>query len=412
MIKKLKQRIFLIMMISLSMVILGIVILFGYFNYKNIIITSTSITNRFIDGQRREENRQVEEMPDNAEKNENIVEEPKEDILKDINIDGVYNLLVKDNKVLKNPNTSYNEKIEKYAIELSTKNRENGIIGKYIYQVKKIGESTYSVTIIEDENAIAHIRKIVISSILVSALSLIIIYIIATEISKIIVRPVNNTFEKQKQFISDASHELKTPLAVIEANADVLENEVGDNKWLGYIQNELESMNKLINELLMLTKIENIDNIRDYKNFDVSKESEIIVSMFESMAYEKGIKIEINIKENINMNGCKEDIEHILSTLLDNAIKHTKEKGRVIVELSKEKSDLILQVKNMGEPIPQEEKEKIFERFYRIDKSRNRNEKRYGLGLAIAKSTVEKYKGKIKTYYKDGFNIFEVNIPI
>ena len=78
-----------------------------------------------------------------------------------------------------------------------------------------------------------------------------------------IVKPVEETFEKQKQFISDASHELKTPLAVIEANADVLENEIGKNKWINYIQNEAESMNKLINELLLLAKIENIDNIKN-----------------------------------------------------------------------------------------------------------------------------------------------------
>ena len=249
-------------------------------------------------------------------------------------------------------------------------------------------------------------------SILLSILSLAIIYVIAKKTSKIIVKPVEETFEKQKQFISDASHELKTPLAVIEANADVLENEVGKNKWLKYIQTEIDSMNKLINELLLLAKIENVDNIKEYKIFDVSKEVNIIVSMFESMAYEKNIKLNSNIQENVMLNGNKEDIEHILSTLLDNAIKHTEPKKEVTVELSKEKSEIIMQVKNIGEPIREEEKEKIFERFYRIDKSRNRKEKRYGLGLAIAKSTVEKYNGEIEVLYKDGFTIFKVSIPI
>lgn len=119
-----------------------------------------------------------------------------------------------------------------------------------------------------------------------------------------------------------------------------MENEIGNNKWMGYIQNEIESMNKLINELLLLAKIENIDNLKDYKPFNVSKETEIIISMFESMA-----------------------------------------------------------------------REKIFERFYRIDKSRNRNEKRYGLGLAIAKATVSKYNGKIEVLYNNGYTIFKVTIP-
>ena len=100
-----------------------------------------------------------------------------------------------------------------------------------------------------------------------------------------------------------------------------------------------------------------------------------------------------------------------MSTLTDNAIKHTDLQKKVVVYLKKEKNEIIFEVKNMGDPITEEEREKIFERFYRIDKSRNRQEKRYGLGLAIAKSTVEKYSGKIEVDYKDGFTIFKVIIP-
>ena len=158
--------------------------------------------------------------------------------------------------------------------------------------------------------------------------------------------------------------------------------------------------------------IENVDNIQERKIFDVSKETEMIISMFESMAYERNVKLSSKIQENIMINGNKEDIEHILSTLIDNAIKHTESGNEVIVELSKEKNELIIQVKNEGKEIPEKEREKIFERFYRIDKSRNRNEKRYGLGLAIAKSTVKKYNGNIKVLYKDGFTIFKVNLQI
>ena len=154
-------------------------------------------------------------------------------------------------------------------------------------------------------------------------------------------------------------------------------------------------MNKLINELLLLAKIENVDNVKEYVQLDVSKEVEIILSMFESIAYEKGVNIESNIEENITLNGNKQDLEHIVSTLTDNAIKHTESGNKVIVDLKKDKNEIILEIKNMGEPIPEEEREKIFERFYRIDKSRNRVEKRYGLGLSIAKATIEKYNGKI-----------------
>lgn len=392
MIKKLEQRIFLVIIISLALVLLGIIILFAILNYENTINTATSMMDRFINGEmKRKEN---------------------DKMIPNINIDGVYYIEIEGSNIIQNSDIAKDKTIEEYAIKASKKDKQTGIIGKYIYKVKKIRGNTKSVMLMENEEAILHVRKILISSAVISILSLIMLYIIAKKVSRFIVKPVEETFEKQKQFISDASHELKTPLAVIEANVDVLANEVGNNKWMIYIQNEIESMNKLINELLLLTKIENIDNMKEYQQFDISKEIEIICSMFESMAYEKNIKLSSNIQKEIMMNGNKEDVEHIVSTLLDNAIKHTQPEKEVIVELTKEKNEIIMQIKNMGQPIPEEEREKIFERFYRIDKSRNRKEKRYGLGLAIAKSTVQKYNGNIEVHYKEPYTIFKVRIPI
>ena len=393
MIKKLKQRIFWIITIALSTVILGIIILFSILNYRNTINTATLMMDRITNDRKDKEN------PMENDRN-----------LEDINIEGLYVFIVSNSEIINSSDTSHNETIEQYAIQLSNGRKDNGIIGKYIYKVRKTRENT-RVMLMENENAIKQIYIIFISSFVISISSLIIIIIIARRISEIIVEPVKNTFEKQKQFISDASHELKTPLAVIEANTDVLENEISNNKWLGYIQNEIDSMNKLINELLLLAKIENIQSIKEYQEIDLSKEIEKIVLMFESMAYENSVHIKADIQENIKINANKEDIEHILSTLIDNAIKHTIKDKEIIVELSKEKNNVKLQVKNMGLPIPEEEREKIFERFYRIDKSRNRNEKRYGLGLSIAKSTVQKYNGKIEVYCKDNFTIFKVLIP-
>lgn len=399
MIEKLRKRIFYLVFISISIIVLGVIILFAILNYHNTINTAVMMINRMTQiGLIREE-------PEKPPRQENI-EKQRE-------IEGVYHVIVKDGSI-DNSITDIDEKIEEYALEISQKNvrDDSGIKGNYIYNVRKRGENTFEITFMENEDAIDHANSILLVSGALCVLSLIAIYIGAKKISRTIVKPVGETFEKQKQFISDASHELKTPLAVIEANADVLENELQDNKWIKYIQNEIESMNKLINELLMLAKIENIDTIRELKQINLSKELEIITSMFESMAYEKEVTIDSNIKEDVMLKANKEDIEHIVSTLLDNAIKHTESKKQVIVELNKEKNDIIIQVKNYGDPIPQEEREKIFERFYRIDKSRNRKEKRYGLGLAIAKSTVEKYNGKIEVSYKNHFTIFKVNIPV
>lgn len=392
MIKKLNNKIFFVLMISLSTVILGIIIISAIGNYRNTVDTATMIMERFSTGEKKKE--------------------LNEKIDLDLEIEGMYSILVEDNKVISNFDISVNKEIEDYALKISNTKKESGIIGKYIYKVRNLKENSKYIILMENENAILHIKVILIFSVIVSILSLIIIYILSKKVSKIIVQPVEETFERQKQFISDASHELKTPLAVIEANADVLENEIGNNKWIKYIQNEIQSMNKLINELLLLAKLENIDNLKEYKQFDLSKEIEIIFSMFESIAYEKSIKLNTRIQPNINMYGDKEDIKHIVSTLIDNAIKHTEPEKDVTIELFKEKNEIIIQVKNTGEQIPEEEREKIFERFYRVDKSRNRNEKRYGLGLAIAKSITLKYKGKIEVFCVDGVTNFKVTIPV
>ena len=396
MIKKLNNGIFFLIMIFLTVIVLGTIVLFTYFNYKNTISTVNLMMDRVENG--------------NMRKNPNAKpEDEKIDI--PLNIDGLYSITIENSKIISNTDISNDESIQEYAVKVSGKNRENGIIGKYVYKVRKIKENTIVVTLMENEDVILHIKLIFILSIVEGIIAVIIIYIISKKLSQIIVNPVKETLEKQKEFISDASHELKTPLAVIEANVDVLENETGSNKWIEYIQNEVESMNKLVNELLLLAKMENLNNTEENIQFDVSKETEIVVSMFESMAYEKKIKINTNIQEDIYMKGNKEDIQHVLSILIDNAIKHTLSEKDVIVELIKEKNELIFEVKNMGEPIPKEEREKIFERFYRIDKSRNRNEKRYGLGLAIAKTIVQKYNGNIEVSYKNNFTIFKVTIP-
>lgn len=390
MIEKLKNKIFLIIAISLTIVVFGTLVLFGILNYINTIDSAIEAIGRF----------------DNDAIRKNFANEQFESEIK-----GLYYILIENSKMYVMSDNLYDDNIGQYAWEINNGHKEKGIIDKYVYKLVPINSNNSIIILMEDESVVSRIKTILYSSIIAFILSEIAIYIIAKKISSVIVKPVRETFEKQKQFISDASHELKTPLAVIEANTDVLEEKTGNNKWISYIQNEIESMNKLINELLFLAKMENKENTKEYERLDLSNEVEIITSMFESMAYENNIKIKSNIQENITINMEKEDIKHILSTLLDNAIKHTDFGKEIIIELKKEKNDIVLLVENTGNPIPEEESEKIFERFYRIDKSRNRSEKRYGLGLAIAKSTVQKYNGNIKTYRKNNYTVFEVKIP-
>ena len=366
MINKLRKKIFWIIQLSLTIIILGIIIIFASFSYRNTITSSTMFMDRI---ERKEDIN-----------NDSPIEFSEPRIDNDpflVNVEGVYKLEINNNNIIKESNRVTDE-IRNYAIKISNKSAEEGYIGNYIYKIRKVGNTGKEITLMENEDAIRRLKITVLYAVIIGFIGIAGVYIIARKLAKIIVKPVEESFEKQKQFVSDASHELKTPLAVIEANADVLQDKVGENKWITYIQNEVQSMNKLVNDLLTLSKMENTNNI-NIQRFDLSKEIQMSVAVFESMIYEKEIKLETNIDEGIYFNGEKEDIKHIISIILDNAIKHTEKEGKIIVNTGKEKNDIKIEIKNQGEPIPEEEREKIFERFYRVDKARSRSEKRYGL---------------------------------
>ena len=237
-----------------------------------------------------------------------------------------------------------------------------------------------------------------------------IIYFVSKKLTKRITKPANESFKKQKDFIADASHELKTPLAVIMASSDELKTDKKNSKYVENIKYEAERMNKLITSLLDLSKLENGVLINTYKEENISKIIERICLTFEGIAFEKKLKIETNIEEDIIFKCSRDEIEKLIGIILDNAIKHSYEKSTIKVLVNKEKNNINIEIINFGNPIKLGDEEKIFERFYRADKSRNRGENRYGLGLAIAKNIVINHKGTIKAFSKDGKTTFKINL--
>ena len=219
------------------------------------------------------------------------------------------------------------------------------------------------------------------------------------------------SFNREKEFVANASHELKTPLAVIMANIDCLDVNKKNEKWINNLKSESDRMSNLITRLLDLSKTEYLKCENFTKN-DISMIIEKRALIFESLAYEKNITIKTNIVEKVYFLCHKESIDELVSILIDNAISHGKENSEIIINLITEKSEIILEVINKGEPIPNDECEKIFERFYRNDESHNRKSGRYGLGLAIAKNIVNAHNGNIRAYSKDGYTTFEVKFKI
>ena len=241
------------------------------------------------------------------------------------------------------------------------------------------------------------------------ALALVLFFFLSVYLARRIVNPLEESYQKQKQFISDAGHELKTPVSVVNANAELLSREIGDNQWLQNIQYENERMGMLVGQLLDLARTENVTPQMEHIDFSRLVAGESLP--FESVAFEKGLTLNTNITSNIGVIGNSTQLKQIVSILLDNAIRHSKEEGEVWLTLTKEHGFAKLSVINKGDEIPVEQREQIFERFYRVDTARNGEDKHYGLGLAIAKAIVTSHKGNIAVHCFDGFVEFKVQIP-
>ena len=297
--------------------------------------------------------------------------------------------------------------IKKIANEIISNHSDNLYIGNlYTNKYAYIFTPDNTLVIMDNTKLNSTLIRGLLSNSLLFIICEIIVFVFTYFITKWIITPVTKSFEKQKTFVADASHELKTPLSVIIASADAYFNDK-DDKWVKNIKNESERMVKLVTELLDLAKTdEEQDIVLEDKNISDIIESSILT--FESLFYDNNIKLKYDIEPNIKML-CNENlITELMSILIDNAIKHSSEKGNVHVNFSKKNKQIILEVKNKGLPIKKEDEEKIFERFYKVDTSRNRNKDNYGLGLAIAKNIVEKHNGEIKAHSSNGYTIFKV----
>lgn len=266
-----------------------------------------------------------------------------------------------------------------------------------------------SIVIINNELISIKLRRLLIESIIIFFVIDILIAFVSKLVTGWITKPAKEAFDRQREFIADASHELKTPLAVIMASSDELKGNEENVRYIDNIKYESDRMNKLITGLLDLSKLEDGVSRENFKDENLSKIIEKTCLVFEGVAYDQGIGIETDIEPDIRRNCSKEEIEKLISTLVDNAVKHSEKGTSVLVNLHRGKN-IIIEVVNTGEPIAPGDEEKIFERFYRADKSRNRNENRYGLGLAIAKRIVLNHDGMIRAYSRDGKTVFHVEL--
>lgn len=227
------------------------------------------------------------------------------------------------------------------------------------------------------------------------------------------VRPVDQAWNQQKQFIADASHELKTPLAIILTNTELLQSSSFSREkkehFLDNIRTMAGQMQKLVEEMLELSRIDSGSVQTRMEKLNLSSLAEESLYPFEPLYFESGRQLESEIAPGIQVNGNASQLRQLLEILLDNGLKYSSAASSVSVRLQKVRHSCLLQVASCGEALSEEERKRIFQRFYRTDSSRSRNGS-YGLGLSIAGKIVEKHRGKLWAESRDGVNTFYVRL--
>ena len=233
------------------------------------------------------------------------------------------------------------------------------------------------------------------------------VFVLIVLISKRVIAPIQETYIKQKQFITGASHELKTPLAIISSNADVLEMMNGDSKWTQNIHNQVDRLTSLVNSLVVFSRMEEKDTV-ERTRFDLTNALESRIEDFNELANFQKKNIVTDIDPDLYYFGEEASIVQLMDILLENAIKYAPEDSGISVSLKKNRKYAILKVSNKA-TVQKGDLSKVFERFYRLDESRNSAIKGYGIGLSMAQLIVEKHKETIRAYApEDG--IFKIEM--
>lgn len=321
-------------------------------------------------------------------------------------------------KVTVSGSSYYDLKDESFIQELIqyvyTADTTTGLMEKYDLRYGLCpGVFTQTLVFVDISGHQAALRSLVQSCALVGAVALAAFLLISVLLARWAVRPVEKAWRQQKQFVSDASHELKTPLTVIMSNAELLQNPASEAEGQQFAENILvmsRQMRNLVEGLLELARVDNGHVRQAFEKLDLSQMVSDGLLPFEPVLFERGLLLESNIQPDIFVRGSQAHLHQVLEILLDNAAKYTSQ-GIVFVGLERQgKSHCLLTVSNPGSPIARDDLEKIFERFYRVDKVRSRTGS-FGLGLPIARSVVEEHGGKIWAESNETGNRFCVLLP-
>ena len=294
------------------------------------------------------------------------------------------------------------EQATDYAQKAAASGKTSGFLDDYRFLVQN-ESGGIRVIFLDCGRSLSSFHTTLLASVSLAVLGLAAVLFLLLILSRRIVRPMAESYEKQRQFITDAGHELKTPMTIISADADLAEMECGENQWLTDIRRQAQRLTALTNDLIYLSRMEEEQPKLQYIDFPISDVVEEMAQSFAALARSQDKDFQVQVQPMLSFQGDEKGIRQLVSILLDNALKYSPTGGQLALRLEKQGRNLLLTVSNTWAQLMEQDKlPHLFDRFYRTDQSRNSQSGGYGLGLSIAKSIVSAHKGKIRAESHDG----------
>lgn len=292
------------------------------------------------------------------------------------------------------------------AEKVYTQNEWSGKIGSFRYMVRDSHMGIGKVVVFLDTSGdiYSYIRVLFLSVVIgIACWFTMLLFVIL--LSKRAIRPIAENMESQKQFVTNAGHEIKTPIAIIQSNTEAMELYNGENKWSKNIKEQTIRLNELMKNLLTLARMDEGAGSLILSDCSLSQMLADYTECFRETLELRGITLQTSIQPMISFRANKEHITQLISVLMDNAVKYTNDNGNIFVSLEGNDKRIKLQFKNTCQQLPPASPEKLFDRFYRADEARTQKSGGYGIGLSVAQSITETYKGRISAEYENGNTI-------
>ena len=303
------------------------------------------------------------------------------------------------------------EEAEEYGRQVIAGGRQSGVTGSFMYFLKDNGDGK-TAAFVDVSSQISSILSVIVISLIIAAIAWILMFVFVSVLSRRAIAPIAENIVRQKQFVTNAGHELKTPLAIIMANTEALELFNGESKWTRNIKAQTGRLNDLMQNLLTLSKMDEADLNLPMQDFDLGALIGETAASFEEPAREKGLRLSVETPE-ITVKANRDSVGQLIGILLDNAVKYTPEGGEISVTAFAEGGSVILREQNTVSPKDCEQNpERLFDRFYRRDEARTQKKGGYGIGLSAARAIAAANGGQISAVYVEQNIVFTVKLQV